>query len=95
MNGIKILLCLIPGIAKVRLVINKFVNDIVVLIPAKTTERIKTSCEPTPVYFILELNGVINVQPAVVNVRAEHLDTKIFFLLDCTTLSAAYQKDSG
>jgi hypothetical protein len=42
-NGIRILLCLIPGIAKVRLVINKLVKEIVVLIPAKTTDNIKTS----------------------------------------------------
>jgi hypothetical protein len=32
-----------PGIAKVRLVINKLVKDIVVLIPAKITEIIRTS----------------------------------------------------
>jgi hypothetical protein len=32
-----------PGIAKVLLVINKFVNEIVVLIPANITEIIKTS----------------------------------------------------
>jgi hypothetical protein len=62
-------------------VINKLVNDIVVLIPAKITDNIKTSCEPTPVYFKLELNGVIKVQPAVTSVRAEHFDTNTFLRL--------------
>jgi len=42
-KGINTLLCLIPGIAKVLLVINKLVNDIVVLIPAKTTDKINIS----------------------------------------------------
>jgi hypothetical protein len=37
-NGNKILRFLKPGIDKVLLVINKFVNEIVVLIPAKITE---------------------------------------------------------
>jgi len=32
-----------PDIAKVRLVINKFVKDMVVLIPAKITDIIKIS----------------------------------------------------
>jgi len=71
------------------------VNDIVVLIPAKITDKIKISWEPTPVYFKFELNGVINVQPAVTKVLAEHFDTKIFFLLVFITLSDANQKDSG
>jgi len=62
-----------PGIANVRLVINKLVKEIVELIPAKITDKIKISCEPIPVNFILDENGVINVQPAVVSVRFEHL----------------------
>ena len=57
---------------KVRLVINKLVKDTVVLIPAKTTDKIKISWAPIPVYFILEEKGVIKVQPAVVRVRFEH-----------------------
>lgn len=63
-----------------------------VLIPAKTTDKIKTSWEPTPVYLVFELNGVIKVQPAVVKVLAEHLVTKTFLRLDWITLLAAYQK---
>ena len=72
-NGSKTLLFLNPGIPKVRLVINKFVNETVLLIPANTTDNIKTSCDPIPVYFVLEENGVIKVQPAVTNVGLEHL----------------------
>jgi hypothetical protein len=71
-KGNKILLCLIPGILKVLLVINKLVNETVELIPAKITENKSKSCAPKPVYFIFEENGVINVQPAVVKVRLEH-----------------------
>jgi len=71
-NGIKILLFLKPGIASVLLVINKFVKEIVVLIPAKITPTINKSCEPIPEYFTLQENGVMNVQPAVTSVRLEH-----------------------
>jgi hypothetical protein len=42
-NGSKILRYLKPGILKVLLVINKFVNEIVVLIPAKITAIIPIS----------------------------------------------------
>jgi len=73
MNGNKIRLFFRPGIDKVLLVINKLVNDIVVLTPAKITDTINKSCVPKPVYFKLQENGVIKVQPAAVNVLFEHL----------------------
>jgi len=57
----------------VRLVINKLVNEIVVLIPARTTAIIKTSCAPTAVNLVLDEKGVINVQPEVVAALFEHL----------------------
>jgi hypothetical protein len=63
-----------PEAACVRRVINKFVNDIVVLIPANITEIIKISCAPIPVYLILDENGVIKVQPAVVKTLLLHLE---------------------
>jgi len=71
------------------------VNETVELIPANTTDKIKMSCEPIPVYLVLEENGVIKVHPAVVNVRFEHFVKKTFFRLNFTTLLAAYQNDSG
>ena len=71
-KGSNILLCLMPGIHNVRLVINKFVNDTVELIPANITDNKSKSWAPMPVYFIFEENGVINVHPAVVNVLFEH-----------------------
>jgi len=71
-KGNKILLFFKPGIDKVLLVINKFVNDIVVLTPAKITEVINKSCVPKPVYFKLHENGVMKVQPAAVKVLFEH-----------------------
>jgi len=43
MNGNRTLLFLKPGIASVLLVINKLVNDTVVLTPAKITAIIKRS----------------------------------------------------
>lgn len=75
MNGSSDLLFLRPDITNVRRVINRFVNDIVVLIPANITDTIKISWLPIPVYFVLDDNGVINVQPDVVNTLLEHLVT--------------------
>ena len=72
-NGSKMRLFLKPCAARVRLVINKFVKDIVVLTPAKITAIIKTSCAPKAVYFILDEYGVMKVQPEVVAARLEHL----------------------
>jgi len=71
------------------------VNETVELIPAKTTEINNKSCAPIPVYLVLDENGVINVQPAVVKVLFEHFVKYIFFLLIFETLLAIYQKDSG
>lgn len=93
-NGNKDLRFLKPDITKVLLVINKFVNDIVVLTPAKITDIINISWLPIPVNLVLDENGVINVQPAVVKTRFEHFVTYIFRLLAEDILSAAYQKES-
>jgi hypothetical protein len=94
-KGIKTLRFRNPGIAKTRRVISKLVNEIVVLTPAKTTELIKISCVPKPVYLMFEENGVIKVHPAAVNVRFEHFVTYVFFRLLFTTLFATNHKDSG
>ena len=72
-KGINTLRLRNPGIARVRLVINKLVNEIVELTPANITPRVSKSCDPTPVYLVLLENGVIKVQPAVTSVRFEHL----------------------
>jgi len=72
-NGNKTLLFLIPGIANVLRVTNRFVKDIVELTPAKITLIINISCAPTPVYFVDEENGVIKVHPAVTSALLEHL----------------------
>lgn len=72
MNGNKTLLFLSPGIARVLLVINRFVNPTVELIPAKITLTIKMSWLPIPVYLVFDENGVTNVQPAHVKVLFEH-----------------------
>lgn len=94
-KGSSTLLCLIPGIVNVRLVINKLVKETVELIPAKTTETSNKSCAPTPVYFILDAKGVINVHPAVVRVRLEHFVKYNFFRLILEIRLAAYQNVSG
>lgn len=65
-NGNSIRRVLNPGIANVRLVTNKFVTEIVVLIPAKITPNISMSCTPNPVNRKSEEKGVINVHPATV-----------------------------
>ena len=56
----------------VLFVINKFVNDKVVLTPAKITLTIATSWLPIPVNLVFEENGATNVHPASVNVLLEH-----------------------
>jgi len=48
-NGSNIRLLRSPGDIRVLRVINKFVNEIVVLTPAKTTLKSNTSCAPRPV----------------------------------------------
>jgi hypothetical protein len=65
-KGIKVFLCLRPGIESVRRVINKLVKDIVVLIPANITDITAISCIPKPVYFNFAEKGVIKVQPLTV-----------------------------
>jgi len=91
-NGIKIRRFRKPGEIKVRRVINKFVKEIVVLMPANITLNKSTSCAPRPLNLNCEDSGVMNVHPAVVSVRFEHLVTNVFWRRDDTTLSAACQK---
>lgn len=64
-NGIKFFLFLKPLTPKTLLVINKLVNDIVVLAPTIRTLTIATSCDPKPVNRTCEENGVINVHPDI------------------------------
>lgn len=78
-NGIRTRLFLKPGADKVRLVINRFVNDIVVLTPDKITVIMAMSWAPNPVKRVLEENGVIKVQPDIV--REELLDLGNDFFL--------------
>jgi len=44
---------------------------------------------------VLEENGVIKVQPLMVNVRFAHLVKYTFLRLALTALFATYQNDSG
>jgi hypothetical protein len=94
-NGIRTLLFLKPGIDKVLLVINKFVNDTVVLIPDKSTLNIAKSCAPKPVNFVFDEKGVINVHPDIVDIEFEHFIIKTFFLLFLNILKAVNQKELG
>jgi hypothetical protein len=73
MNGKRTLRFLKPGMAKVRRVINRLVNEIVVVIPAKITEIIAASILPIPVKRMALENGGINVHPAKVKVLFVHL----------------------
>jgi hypothetical protein len=77
-NGNNTRLFFNPEVVKMRRVTNKFVNDIVVLIPATITDIKRMSCDPTPVNLISDENGVINVHPLVVNVEFEHRTTNVF-----------------
>jgi hypothetical protein len=94
-NGSKIRRLRNPGILKVRRVINKFVNEIVVLIPAKITLTIAISWLPTPVNFVLQENGATNVHPAIVRVLFEHLVIYTFLRRILVNFFTAFQKFSG
>jgi hypothetical protein len=94
-NGIRIRRLRSPGATSVRRVISKFVNEIVVLIPANTTLNSNTSCAPTPVNLVCEERGAIKVHPEVVNARFEHLVKYTLRRRALDTLSARYQKCSG
>jgi hypothetical protein len=78
-NGINTLLFRNPGADNVRLVINKLVNDIVVLIPDNITVIIAISWAPKPVNRVFDENGVINVQPDMVKEELLDLGIDFFF----------------
>jgi hypothetical protein len=78
MNGIRTRLFRNPGADKVLRVINKLVNEIVVLTPDKITLIMAISWAPIFVKRVLDENGVINVQPDIVNVPLLHLLTYFF-----------------
>jgi hypothetical protein len=79
-----------PGIDKVRLVINKFVNETVVLTPENITLIIAKSWDPKPVNLVLPEKGVINVQPDIVNIELEHFAIYNFFCLNFNTFNAMF-----
>ena len=72
-KGIKTRLLRKPGMDKVRLVINKLVNEIVVLTPDSKTTIIEISWAPKPVYWVFAEKGVIKVHPDIVKILFEHL----------------------
>jgi hypothetical protein len=81
-----------PGEIRVRRVIKRFVKEIVVLTPARTTLKSSMSWAPRPVNFNCEDSGVINVQPDVVAALLEHLVTYVLWRRRLETPSAACQK---
>jgi hypothetical protein len=91
-NGINTRLFRNPGIDNVRRVINKFVNDTVVLTPEIKALIIAKSCAPKPVYFDFDEKGVIKVQPDIVKIEFEHLIKKSFFFFNLTKFNALYHK---
>ena len=84
-KGIRTRLFLKPGADNVRLVINKLVNDIVVLKPDNITLIIAISCAPRPVNLVLDEKGVIKVQPDIVKVELLVLAMAFFFVLFLVT----------
>ena len=80
-KGISTLRFLKPGADNVLLVISKLVNDIVVLSPDSSTLIIAISCAPALVKRNFDENGVINVQPDIVNEESLHLIKNFFFFL--------------
>ena len=86
-NGILFFLFLNPGAAKTLRVISKFVNDIVVLVPANNTLRAAASWAPRPVNLVWDEKGVMNVHPDITDVGLLHLSFRIsivlFFIAFC------------
>lgn len=78
-NGISTRLFLSPGADNVRLVIKRLVKDIVVLTPDSITVIMAISCAPIPVKRTFEENGVINVQPDIVNDELLDFGSDFFF----------------
>lgn len=78
-KGNRTRLFLRPGADKVLRVINKFVNDMVVLTPESITVIIAISCAPSPVNLVLDENGVIKVQPDIVKLELLDLGKDFFF----------------
>lgn len=86
MNGIEFFLFLKPGADKTRRVINRLVNDIVVLSPANSTLSIAASWAPNPVNLVCEENGVMKVQPDITDVGLLHFSffiTIVLFRNEC------------
>lgn len=71
-NGMLFFLFLKPGAPKTLRVISRFVNEIVVLVPANKTLNAAASCAPNPVNLVCEENGVMNVQPDITDVGLLH-----------------------
>lgn len=94
-KGIKTLRFLKPGADSVLLVINKFVNDMVVLTPDNKALIIAISWAPTLVNRNLDENGVINVQPDIVNEALLHLTKNFFLSLWRIIFVTTLQKASG
>ena len=69
-----------PGADSVRRVINRLVNDIVVLTPESMTLIIAISCAPKPVNRVLLENGVMKVHPAITRVELLALGKDFFFV---------------
>jgi hypothetical protein len=86
-NGILFFLFLNPGAANTLRVINRFVNDIVVLVPANNTLSAAASWAPRPVKRVWDENGVINVHPDMTDVgllhRSFRINMVLFFIAFC------------
>lgn len=93
-NGISTRRLRSPGADNVRLVIKRFVNDMVVLTPDNITLIMAISCAPIPVNLVLLENGVINVHPAIVRVELLALGKVFFLVRDVFNCVVIYHKES-
>lgn len=93
-NGINTLRLRSPGADKVRRVIRRLVNDMVVLTPDNITVIIAISCAPKPVKRVFDENGVIKVHPDMVNEELLDLGRDFFLVLLVFSWVVIYHKES-
>ena len=93
-NGIKTRRLRSPGAERVRLVIKRLVNDIVVLTPDNITVIMAISCAPRPVNRTFEEKGVIKVQPDIVNEELLDFGIAFFFSRFNFNCVVIYHKES-
>lgn len=93
-NGISTRRLRKPGADRVRRVISRLVNEMVVLTPDKITVMIAMSCAPIPVKRVLDENGVMKVHPDMVKDELLDFGRAFFFSRLVFSCVVMYHRES-